>query len=320
MAYLRVIVPVSNLIEALAVVKNGVPRMKGGVGHDVHVGPLIDEGIYMFKVSKTARYFEIPPDVLLICYHFLENHVISRAPGWELGACTASSFSDVLVNLVLFATSFIFSTSITDVFVSVSVGFSALSGVTFVLSLPHSSSFVKEIEFKLFVTGNLASSLINTFSEVLLVCALPCNPIIELQKWYLMLVVEGLDLNGLDRFDEFFYFIATFMVVEGEVLNDFPRFISILIAEFSASGAVNLTLKMKGDMITENLDLKPKINAMMRDFLEQVLEMSPCFGYRFSMMLLEHQDIVAEFCGPSQWKELSKESSSKILPCGDGSY
>ncbi|GKG03471.1 hypothetical protein Tco_0311107, partial [Tanacetum coccineum] len=39
----------------------------------------------------------------------------------------------------------------------------------------------------------------------------------------------------------------------------------------------------------------------------------------FSMMLLEHQDIIAEFCGPSRWKELSKESGSKILPCGDGS-
>ncbi|GKF88887.1 hypothetical protein Tco_0262850, partial [Tanacetum coccineum] len=30
-------------------------------------------------------------------------------------------------------------------------------------------------------------------------------------------------------------------------------------------------------------------------------------------------DIVAKFCGPSRWKELSKETSSKILPCGDGS-
>nr|GEW42725.1 hypothetical protein [Tanacetum cinerariifolium] len=33
----------------------------------------------------------------------------------------------------------------------------------------------------------------------------------------------------------------------------------------------------------------------------------------------EHQDILAEFCGPSRWKELSKESGSKILLCGDGS-
>ncbi|GKE91377.1 hypothetical protein Tco_1572472, partial [Tanacetum coccineum] len=30
-------------------------------------------------------------------------------------------------------------------------------------------------------------------------------------------------------------------------------------------------------------------------------------------------DIVAEFYGPSRWKELSKKTSSKILSCGDGS-
>nr|GEX59672.1 hypothetical protein [Tanacetum cinerariifolium] len=30
-------------------------------------------------------------------------------------------------------------------------------------------------------------------------------------------------------------------------------------------------------------------------------------------------DIVTEFCSPSWWKELSKETSSKTLPCGDGS-
>ncbi|GKF65263.1 hypothetical protein Tco_0191780, partial [Tanacetum coccineum] len=29
-------------------------------------------------------------------------------------------------------------------------------------------------------------------------------------------------------------------------------------------------------------------------------------------------DVIAEFYGPSRWKELSKESGSKILPCGDG--
>nr|GEW89890.1 hypothetical protein [Tanacetum cinerariifolium] len=30
-------------------------------------------------------------------------------------------------------------------------------------------------------------------------------------------------------------------------------------------------------------------------------------------------DIIVKFYGPSRWKELSKETSSKILPCGDGS-
>ncbi|GJX13188.1 hypothetical protein Tco_0204946 [Tanacetum coccineum] len=34
---------------------------------------------------------------------------------------------------------------------------------------------------------------------------------------------------------------------------------------------------------------------------------------------LEPKDIIAEFCNPSRWKELSKESGSKILPCRDGS-
>ncbi|GKB15672.1 hypothetical protein Tco_0849595 [Tanacetum coccineum] len=34
---------------------------------------------------------------------------------------------------------------------------------------------------------------------------------------------------------------------------------------------------------------------------------------------LDLKDIIAEFCSPSRWKELSKETSSKILPYGDGS-
>nr|GEW94631.1 copia protein [Tanacetum cinerariifolium] len=54
---------------------------------------------------------------------------------------------------------------------------------------------------------------------------------------------------------------------KSEVLNDFLRFIGILIAEFAAAGVVNFALKMKRDMIIKNLDLKPMIDAMMRDFL-----------------------------------------------------
>ncbi|GJR55216.1 hypothetical protein Tco_1405737 [Tanacetum coccineum] len=87
------------------------------------------------------------------------------------------------------------------------------------------------------------------------------------------------------------------MVVEGEVLNDFPRFVGVLIAEFAAGGAVNLALKMKGDMI-----IKFGFEANDRCCDEGL------FG-----------NIVAEFCGPSRWKELSKKSGSKILPRGDGS-
>ncbi|GJV93827.1 hypothetical protein Tco_1541640 [Tanacetum coccineum] len=47
----------------------------------------------------------------------------------------------------------------------------------------------------------------------------------------------------------------------GEVLNNFPRFIDILVADFAAGGAVNLALKTKGDMIIINLDLQPTLNA-----------------------------------------------------------
>ncbi|GKB81719.1 hypothetical protein Tco_0948614 [Tanacetum coccineum] len=53
---------------------------------------------------------------------------------------------------------------------------------------------------------------------------------------------------------------------------------------------------------------------MLRDFLEYVLETSPCFGERFTLVLLEHQDVIAKFRSPSRWKELSKETISEILP------
>ncbi|GKB69042.1 hypothetical protein Tco_0930454, partial [Tanacetum coccineum] len=53
----------------------------------------------------------------------------------------------------------------------------------------------------------------------------------------------------------------------------------------------------------------------------QLVNGSSCdwIDMRFSMILLEHQDIVAEFYDPFWWKELSKESGSETLPCGDGS-
>ncbi|GJW69842.1 hypothetical protein Tco_0126759 [Tanacetum coccineum] len=81
------------------------------------------------------------------------------------------------------------------------------------------------------------------------------------------------------------------MVIKYEVLNDFPRLFGVLVVELATGGALNLVLKVKRDMIVENLDLKLKIDAMMRDFLES----------------------------PSRWKELSKDTGSKILPSGDGS-
>ncbi|GJT97792.1 hypothetical protein Tco_1093310 [Tanacetum coccineum] len=36
-------------------------------------------------------------------------------------------------------------------------------------------------------------------------------------------------------------------------------------------------------------------------------------------MFLKHQDVILKFSSPSQWKELSKEIGSEILPSRDGS-
>ncbi|GKE96055.1 hypothetical protein Tco_1580910 [Tanacetum coccineum] len=93
----------------------------------------------------------------------------------------------------------------------------------------------------------------------------------------------------LIRLSEIPWVVPTFVVIEGEVLYYCPGFFGIEVTKLTTGRLVN------------------------------VLETSPCFGKRFSMMLLEHRDIIMEFCGPSRWKELSKESGSKILPCGDGS-
>ncbi|GJW00348.1 probable LRR receptor-like serine/threonine-protein kinase [Tanacetum coccineum] len=142
-------------------------------------------------------------------------------------------------------------------------GFTVLSSVSSVLSLLSSSPLARETEFTFLVTGNLASSLINTFSGALLF----------LKKFPVGCFRDALRCsNSHDWFDEFLCVIPAFMVIEGEVLNDFPGFVGILIAEFVAGSAVNLTLKMKGDMIIKNLDLKPTIDAIMRDFLEVSLQ------------------------------------------------
>ncbi|GKB80451.1 putative ribonuclease H-like domain-containing protein [Tanacetum coccineum] len=58
------------------------------------------------------------------------------------------------------------------------------------------------------------------------------------------------------------------MVVKSEILYDFPRFFGVLVTEFATDGVVNFTLKVERDMIIEDLDLEPEIDAMMRDFLE----------------------------------------------------
>nr|GEX59537.1 ribonuclease H-like domain-containing protein [Tanacetum cinerariifolium] len=66
--------------------------------------------------------------------------------------------------------------------------------------------------------------------------------------------------------------------------------------------------------------------AIQEDYTMEMLESdveavrnASRYEKRLSLMLLEHKDVIEEFCSPSQWKELSKETSSKILPSCDGS-
>ncbi|GJY11358.1 hypothetical protein Tco_0379543 [Tanacetum coccineum] len=101
------------------------------------------------------------------------------------------------------------------------------------------------------------------------------------------------------------------MVVKSEVLNDFPRFFSVLIVKFTAGSAVNLTLKMKGDMVVKKLDLKPKIDAMMMDFLE-VLQ-----SFSVERIEQENEQCVLSLFATSR----SSESTSfkKSLRCWFGS-
>ncbi|GKC68012.1 hypothetical protein Tco_1100610, partial [Tanacetum coccineum] len=61
--------------------------------------------------------------------------------------------------------------------------------------------------------------------------------------------------------------IPTFVVIESEILYDFPRFFSAFIMNLAIGSMVNSALKREGDMSIENLNLEPKIDAKMRDFL-----------------------------------------------------
>nr|GEV95154.1 putative ribonuclease H-like domain-containing protein [Tanacetum cinerariifolium] len=210
---LRVMVPLSNLIAALVVLRNGVPKMKGlfsfsliskitkstghfvgkfyvsGVGHDVYIGPLIDEGIHVLKALYDARYFKFPFDVLLLCYLLLENRFINRPP---------SRFYSVVECLIRLATPFFRSSCKRD---------------------------------RVYVLGDEEFSFF--------------------PHQYFLRGSAGCEF--LEKFKHFSHSIVDLLaLLENGVLKSFHYF--------------------------------------------------------------KHQDIIAEFCDPSRWKELSNESGSKILP------
>ncbi|GJZ85869.1 hypothetical protein Tco_0651208 [Tanacetum coccineum] len=66
--------------------------------------------------------------------------------------------------------------------------------------------------------------------------------------------------------------------------------LSVCVTKLATGGLIDGSYCDGIDMVIKDLDLKPNIDATMRNFLDS-----------------------------SWWKELSKETSSKILPCGDGS-
>nr|GEZ49304.1 hypothetical protein [Tanacetum cinerariifolium] len=100
------------------------------------------------------------------------------------------------------------------------------------------------------------------------------------------------------------------MVIKGEILYDFLRFFGILIVKLTAGGTVNFILKMKRDMII----------CYDEEIFEDVILMF-CGPSRWKELSKERSSkILPEFSSPSWWKELSKETGSEILPSGDGSH
>nr|GEV84527.1 hypothetical protein [Tanacetum cinerariifolium] len=67
-------------------------------------------------------------------------------------------------------------------------------------------------------------------------------------------------------------------------------FFGVYVAKLTTDRLVNGSSCGRIGTVIKDLDLEPKVDAMMRDFFN-----------------------------PSRWKELSKEASSKILPCREGS-
>ncbi|GKA73350.1 hypothetical protein Tco_0779652 [Tanacetum coccineum] len=91
--------------------------------------------------------------------------------------------------------------------------------------------------------------------------------------------------------------------------------------ELPSSIGLEFRARLDGDRIVMVMKLTTGrlVNGSSCDGIDMVLKKS-----RLGAKGLCHDeglfgDIIAEFCGPSRWKELSKESGSKILPCGDGS-
>ncbi|GJS40240.1 hypothetical protein Tco_0565283, partial [Tanacetum coccineum] len=83
--------------------------------------------------------------------------------------------------------------------------------------------------------------------------------------------------------------IPTFIVIEGEVLNDFPRFFVTLRIKFATESVVNFAFKRIVNRINRKFGFEAK---------------DVCYN---------------KFSSSSRWEKQSKETGSEILPSGDGS-
>ncbi|GJY12091.1 hypothetical protein Tco_0381400 [Tanacetum coccineum] len=235
--------------------------------------------MYMLKASYAARYFEVSSDVLLLCFLLLKNrfsldklfiylmlqlHSLPRLPDWHFHFGRHFSVVGCLVHLVIL---FIFISCKGDrVYVLGDEEFGFFPYQYFLRGSADRELLEKPEHFSHPTVDFLA-----LLKDGVLECFHPFEVDLgfELTEPPVRCFRDALRRgNGFDWFNEFFSFIPTFKVVEVEVLNNFLRFIGILVMDFAVGGAVNLTLKMKGDMIIENLDLQPTINAIMRNFLE----------------------------------------------------
>nr|GEZ62423.1 hypothetical protein [Tanacetum cinerariifolium] len=93
--------------------------------------------------------------------------------------------------------------------------------------------------------------------------------------------------------------------------NDIASPAMLHLSKMSFHEALDLFFELNETTIRCTWDI-----LRQKDFLDRLSKIPwviPTF------IVIESEDNVAEFSGPSRWKELSKEISSKILPCGDGS-
>nr|GEW09515.1 hypothetical protein [Tanacetum cinerariifolium] len=119
--------------------------------------------------------------------------------------------------------------------------------------------------------------------------------------------------------------------VKRNSLEKTPRDIKKMINVFESSIShatslsllVNLTTPLGGSLVMLDISTKgfPSTTCVTKLTTGRLVNASSCdvIDMVIKDLDIEPKDIIAEFCCPFQWKELSKESGSKILLCGDGS-